>query len=118
MYGSQTDNRPAQHPLGHGYGIFSTDLYLTGHIPRLQARAELRRKRKKLEEEERVPERPAARRPILPDPVEEEEEENLIYDGELVAVIMAAILASTGGAVSADKLVVRSIRRVKSKNRR
>ncbi|MBQ9155615.1 MAG: OadG family protein [Eubacterium sp.] len=98
--------------------FISLVISLFKYIPRLQARAELRRKRKKLEEEERVPERPAARRPILPDPVEEEEEENLIYDGELVAVIMAAILASTGGAVSADKLVVRSIRRVKSKNRR
>ena len=35
-------------------------------------------------------------------------------DGELVAVITAAIMAANGGAaVSADKLVVRSIKRVK-----
>ena len=30
----------------------------------------------------------------------------------VIAVIMAAIVASEGGAVSADQLVVRSIRRV------
>ncbi len=33
--------------------------------------------------------------------------------GALIAVIMAAIVASEGGAVSADRLVVRSIRRVR-----
>ena len=37
-----------------------------------------------------------------------------VDDGELVAVITAAIMAANGGAaVSADKLVVRSIKRVK-----
>ena len=42
------------------------------------------------------------------------EEEELVDDGELVAVITAAIMAANGGAaVSADKLVVRSIKRVK-----
>ena len=41
-------------------------------------------------------------------------EEELVDDGELVAVITAAIMAANGGAaVSADKLVVRSIKRVK-----
>lgn len=45
--------------------------------------------------------------------VQEIEESNLTNDQELVAVIMAAIVASSDGAVSADKLVVRSIRRVK-----
>ena len=56
-------------------------------------------------------ERPAPKRPILEEVVEEEE---LVDDGELVAVITAAIMAANGGAaVSADKLVVRSIKRVK-----
>ena len=56
--------------------------------------------------------RPAPKRPILEEPVVEEEE--LVDDGELVAVITAAIMAANGGAaVSADKLVVRSIKRVK-----
>ena len=51
------------------------------------------------------------KRPILEEVVEEEE---LVDDGELVAVITAAIMAANGGAaVSADKLVVRSIKRVK-----
>ena len=55
--------------------------------------------------------RPAPKRPILEEVVEEEE---LVDDGELVAVITAAIMAANGGAaVSADKLVVRSIKRVK-----
>lgn len=53
--------------------------------------------------------RPAPKRPIL-----EEPEEELVDDGELVAVITAAIMAASAGtAVSADKLVVRSIKRVK-----
>ena len=42
-----------------------------------------------------------------------EEETNLVDDLELIAVITAAIMASYGSnAVSADKLVVRSIHRV------
>lgn len=42
-----------------------------------------------------------------------EEEEELVDDAQLVAVITAAIMAScqTKNAVSADKLVVKSIRR-------
>lgn len=45
---------------------------------------------------------------------EEEEEEELVDDAELVAVITAAIMASrqNANAISADKLVVKSIRRV------
>lgn len=66
------------------------------------------RKEKKATQEER----PAPKRPILEEPAVEEEE--LVDDGELVAVITAAIMAASGGAaVSADKLVVRSIKRVK-----
>ena len=55
-------------------------------------------------EAEKVP-----KRPVL------EEEEELVDDGELVAVIMAAIAASSGGTVSADRLIVRSIKRVKNR---
>lgn len=60
---------------------------------------------------ESVPDAPKPKRPVL----EPEGEEELVDDGELVAVIMAAIAASSGGAVSADRLVVRSIRRVKKR---
>ncbi|MEE1228521.1 MAG: OadG family protein [Lachnospiraceae bacterium] len=42
-----------------------------------------------------------------------EQSEAMMADEQLIAVIMAAIVASEGGAVSADSLVVRSIRRVK-----
>ncbi|MGN0466615.1 MAG: OadG family protein [Lachnospiraceae bacterium] len=47
----------------------------------------------------------------------EEEEEELVDDAELVAVITAAIMAScqTTNAVSADKLVVKSIRRARKR---
>lgn len=42
-------------------------------------------------------------------------EEELVDDGELVAVITAAIYASMGDAVPADGFVVRSIRKVNAK---
>lgn len=47
----------------------------------------------------------------------EEEEEELVDDAQLVAVITAAIMAScqTTNAVSADKLVVKSIRRARKR---
>lgn len=65
------------------------------------------RKEKRAAQEERL----APKRPIIEEAAEEEE---LVDDGELVAVITAAIMAaSSGTAVSADKLVVRSIKRVK-----
>lgn len=53
----------------------------------------------------------------VPVAVEEEEEEELVDDAELVAVITAAIMAScqTTNAVSADKLVVKSIRRARKR---
>lgn len=43
-----------------------------------------------------------------------EQEEELVNDGELVAVITAAICASMGDAAPSDGLVVRSIKRVNS----
>ncbi len=55
-------------------------------------------------------------KPIEAAPVKKTEpvnKENLIDDKELVAVITAAIAASMGGNASPDKLVVRSLRRVK-----
>ena len=58
----------------------------------------LKNRSSKKEKKAAQEERPAPKRPIL----------------ELVAVITAAIMAANGGAaVSADKLVVRSIKRVK-----
>ena len=67
----------------------------------------LKNRSSKKEKKAAQEERPAPKRPIL-------EEEELVDDGELVAVITAAIMAANGGAaVSADKLVVRSIKRVK-----
>ena len=59
------------------------------------------------EDPERIP-----RRPVLT-PEELGYEEEVDADDALIAVIMAAIVASEGGAVSADRLVVRSIRRLK-----
>lgn len=47
---------------------------------------------------------------------EQAEDVNLIDDCELVAVITAAIYASMGDAAPKDGFVVRSIRRVNSKN--
>lgn len=65
----------------------------------------LKNRSSKKEKKAAQEERPAPKRPILEEVVEEE---------ELVAVITAAIMAANGGAaVSADKLVVRSIKRVK-----
>ena len=65
----------------------------------------LKNRSSKKEKKAAQEERPAPKRPIL---------EELVDDGELVAVITAAIMAANGGAaVSADKLVVRSIKRVK-----
>ena len=55
------------------------------------------------------------KRPILT-PEElgyENEPETEVTDDVLIAVITAAIAASSGGAVSADQLVVRSVRRLK-----
>ena len=59
------------------------------------------------EDPERIPRRPV----LTPEELGYEEEVNA--DDALIAVIMAAIAASEGGAVSADRLVVRSIRRIK-----
>ena len=65
----------------------------------------LKNRSSKKEKKAAQEERPAPKRPIL---------EEVVEDGELVAVITAAIMAANGGAaVSADKLVVRSIKRVK-----
>ncbi|MDD6207345.1 MAG: OadG family protein [Clostridiales bacterium] len=47
---------------------------------------------------------------------EQELEEDLVDDGELVAVITAAIMASMGDEAPSDGLVVRSIKRKNVKN--
>ena len=81
------------------------------HIP------ELEQKMKGKKEKEAPKARPVKAAPVVE---ETQEEEDLMEDDALVAVIMAAILASRGGAGtgSADKLVVRSIRREKMAGRR
>lgn len=59
---------------------------------------------------------PKKAEPVKTAPVATVKDENLVNDAELVAVITAAIYAATaqtGDAVSKDKLVVRSIKRVK-----
>ncbi|MBR0381660.1 MAG: OadG family protein [Eubacterium sp.] len=58
------------------------------------------------------------KRPPLPESERKREKrknktETLKTDSALIAVIMAAIVASEGGAVSADRLVVRKIKRVR-----
>lgn len=63
-----------------------------------------------------IPEKklPPITAPKANEPVQEIiEEENLVDDGELVAVITAAVAASMDRKVGPDKLVVRSLRRVK-----
>lgn len=80
------------------------------YIPSIERALKNRSSRK--EKRAAQEERPAPKRLIIEEAAEEEEE--LVDDGELVAVITAAIMAaSSGTAVSADKLVVRSIKRVK-----
>ena len=80
------------------------------YIPSIERALKNRSSRK--EKRAAQEERPAPKRPIIEEAAEEEEE--LVDDGELVAVITAAIMAaSSGTAVSADKLIVRSIKRVK-----
>lgn len=89
--------------------VFAVLISLFVYIPSIE-RA-LKNRSSKKEKKAAQEERPAPKRPILEEVVEEEE---LVDDGELVAVITAAIMAANGGAaVSADKLVVRSIKRVK-----
>ncbi|MCD8019462.1 MAG: OadG family protein [Clostridiales bacterium] len=90
--------------------VISLIISLFKYIPALEMKMKnlTSGSKKKSSEEERKP----PQRPVIVEE-EPEEEEELVDDGELVAVIMAAIVASSGGAVSADKLVVRSIRRMK-----
>ena len=60
-----------------------------------------------------APAAPAAAPAPAPAPAEEEQEEELADDGELVAVIAAAI-AAYEGSTSTDGFVVRSIKRSKT----
>jgi len=57
--------------------------------------------------------RPAPKRPILPKEEYKKPETGTEDEGALIAVITAAIVAASGGAVSADRLVVRSIKRMR-----
>ena len=93
--------------------VISLIISLFKYIPSLERKMKnfsVRRKNKASQGQQshNDPEK-APKRPIL------EKEEELVDDGELVAVIMAAIVASSGGAVSADRLVVRSIKRVRNR---
>lgn len=57
--------------------------------------------------------------PVILNPVSEEKQEKpkpITDDTELIAVITAAIAASMGGNITPDKLVVRSLKRVKKSN--
>lgn len=89
--------------------LISLVISLFKYIPMLTAKMEMRKKQKEDKKSQPETGRPAPQRPVLtPEPEEEE-----LDEGELIAVITAAIVAASGGAVSADRLVVRSIRRVK-----
>lgn len=84
--------------------FISLIISLFAYIPAAQEKLRSvfgRSKEANIEEEQTVSEIP------------EIEEEDLVDDGELVAILMAAIAASSEGAVSTDKLIVRSVRRVK-----
>ena len=100
--------------------IISLFVYVPGlerRLKRLGSR--IRRYFARRKPEQPDPERKTPRRPKLSKEelynqnVEQEPDE-----GALIAVIMAAIVASEGGAVSADQLVVRSIRRVGQRKKR
>ena len=92
--------------------VISLIISLFKYIPSLERKIKnfSFRKKSSLEAEQSQNEaKKVPKRPVL------EEEEELVDDGELVAVILAAIAASSGGAVSADRLVVRSIKRVRNR---
>lgn len=80
-------------------------------VPALERKLTNRSKGKK-KADSPAEKRPAPKRPVLT-PAELQEEEEELQGDELIAVIMAAIVASTGGAVSADQLRIRSVRKVK-----
>lgn len=84
--------------------IISLFVYVPGLETKWKRMFSHRKKKQNTEE------RPAPKRPVLEEETEEISPED---DSELVAVITAAIIASMGGTVSKDQLVVRSIRRVK-----
>ena len=80
------------------------------YIPNLERALKNKRKGKAAQDTAEEA-RPAPKRPIL-NAAEEIEAEELEGD-ELIAVIMAAIVASSGGAVSADRLRIHSVRKVR-----
>ena len=94
--------------------IISLFVYVPGLERRLRrlgtriSRYFARRKPEQPDPERKIPRRPRLSKEELYDQNTEQEPD----EGALIAVIMAAIVASEGGAVSADQLVVRSIRRV------
>lgn len=62
---------------------------------------------------------PVNNAPVILNPVSEEKQEKpkpITDDTELIAVITAAIAASMGRNITPDKLVVRSLKRVKKSN--
>lgn len=92
--------------------VISLIISLFKYIPFLERKIKnfsVKKKNKVSEEQPSDVPKKVPKRPVL------EKEEELVDDGELVAVIMAAIAASSGGAVSADRLVVKSIKRVRNR---
>ena len=103
--------------------VISLFRYIPAILTRMDNRRRKREEALRLARSQIMPQRPAPKRPELPAEADDgydgpDEQEELVYDEELVAVITAALLTYLGEAVSADKLVVRSIRRVKTRNRR
>ena len=100
--------------------IISLFVYIPGLERRLRRlgnklrRYFARRKPEQPDPERKIPQRPRLNQEDLYDQDMEGEPD----EGALIAVIMAAIVASEGGAVSADQLVVRSIRRVGQRKKR
>lgn len=87
--------------------LISVIIYLFKFLPNL-----LNKKDKKQEKSD------SSLDQVISQIVEQEEEElELKDDGELVAVITAAIYASMQGAVPADGFIVRSIRKVNNRRR-
>ena len=94
--------------------IISLFVYVPGLERRLRRLgSRIRRYFARRKPEQPVPEQKIPRRPRLSkEELYDQDTEPEPDEGALIAVIMAAIVASEGGAVSADQLVVRSIRRV------
>ncbi len=95
--------------------FISLIISLFGFIPVLEKKIRLSAQRRAKRRTKGAEEPKAPKRPVISPAAKAAAAQEEMDPNQLIAVIMAAIVASEGGAVSADQLVVRSIRRVRSK---